>query len=112
MFRKILIANRGEIAVRIIRACREMGIRTVAVYSQADEAAMHTRLVDEAVCIGPAASKSYLDMSQILAAIATKAKQYILIRIPVENGEFAKTVKNMELPLSDRVYHLIEKDGK
>ena len=55
MFRKILIANRGEIAVRIIRACREMGIRTVAVYSQADEAAMHTRLADEAVCIGPAA---------------------------------------------------------
>lgn len=70
MFRKILIANRGEIAVRIIRACREMGIRTVAVYSQADEAAMHTRLADEAVCIGPAAPlKSYLDMSQILSLI-------------------------------------------
>ena len=54
MFRKILIANRGEIAVRIIRACREMGIATVAVYSEADREALHTQLADEAVCIGPA----------------------------------------------------------
>ena len=61
MFSKILIANRGEIAVRIIRACKEMGIKTVAVYSEADKEAMHTRLADEAVCIGPASSgKSYL----------------------------------------------------
>lgn len=69
MFQKILIANRGEIAVRIIRACREMGIRTVAVYSEADKDALHAMLADEAVCIGPAASvDSYLDMEKILSA--------------------------------------------
>ena len=75
MFRKILIANRGEIAVRIIRACRELGIKTVAVYSEADREALHTQLADEAVCIGPApSSESYLNMESILSAcIATKA---------------------------------------
>lgn len=76
MFQKILIANRGEIAVRIIRACREMGILSVAVYSEADRDALHTQLADEAVCIGPAsAADSYLNMERILsAAIATKAQ--------------------------------------
>ncbi|QBE99179.1 acetyl-CoA carboxylase biotin carboxylase subunit [Blautia producta] len=76
MFQKILIANRGEIAVRIIRACREMGIKTVAVYSEADRDALHAQLADEAVCIGPAAaSESYLNMERILSAtIATKAE--------------------------------------
>ncbi|MDO5426016.1 MAG: acetyl-CoA carboxylase biotin carboxylase subunit [Eubacteriales bacterium] len=75
MFQKILIANRGEIAVRIIRACREMGIKTVAVYSQADSEALHTQLADEAICIGPAASSaSYLNMERLLSAtIASKA---------------------------------------
>lgn len=75
MFEKILIANRGEIAVRIIRACREMGIKTVAVYSEADQESLHTMLADEAVCIGPAPSgQSYLNMERILAAAeATKA---------------------------------------
>ena len=69
MFKKILIANRGEIAVRIIRACREMGIQTVAVYSEADRDCLHTLLADEAICIGPApSSQSYLNMEQILAA--------------------------------------------
>ena len=67
--KKILIANRGEIAVRIIRACREMGIETVAVYSEADKEALHTKLADEAICIGPAASsESYLDMERIISA--------------------------------------------
>ena len=67
MFDKILIANRGEIAVRIIRACKEMGIKTVAVYSDIDKDALHVKLADEAVCIGPANSKnSYLNMKNIL----------------------------------------------
>ena len=69
MFDKVLIANRGEIAVRIIRACREMGIKTVAIYSEADRDALHTMLADEAICIGPApSSQSYLNMERILAA--------------------------------------------
>jgi acetyl-CoA carboxylase biotin carboxylase subunit len=69
MFKKILIANRGEIALRVIRTCREMGIKTVAVYSQADEESLHVKFADEAVCIGPAPSTdSYLKMSNILAA--------------------------------------------
>lgn len=69
MFKKVLIANRGEIAVRIIRACRELGIHTVAVYSTADKNALHAKIADEAVCIGPAPSKdSYLDMRAIISA--------------------------------------------
>ncbi|MEK9852341.1 MAG: acetyl-CoA carboxylase biotin carboxylase subunit [Flavobacteriaceae bacterium] len=69
MFKKILIANRGEIAMRIIRTCKEMGIKTVAVYSKADAESLHVRFADEAVCIGPAASsESYLKMSNIIAA--------------------------------------------
>ena len=69
MFSKILIANRGEIALRIIRACKEMGIRTVAVYSEADRESLHVRLADEAVCIGAAApSASYLNIPSIVSA--------------------------------------------
>ncbi|MCB0769187.1 MAG: acetyl-CoA carboxylase biotin carboxylase subunit [Flavobacteriales bacterium] len=69
MFKKILIANRGEIALRVIRTCREMGIKTVAVYSTADKESLHVRFADEAVCIGPPPSKeSYLNMSRIIAA--------------------------------------------
>ena len=69
MINKILIANRGEIALRIIRACKEMGIKTVAVYSEADELSLHTRFADEAVCIGPPlSSKSYLNIPSIISA--------------------------------------------
>src|ERR1700722_7421952 len=69
MFEKILIANRGEIALRIICACRDMGIKTVAVYSEADRHSLHVRFADEAVCIGPAKSAlSYLDISKIISA--------------------------------------------
>lgn len=78
MFEKILIANRGEIAVRIIRACREMGIKTVAVYSEADREALHTQLADEAVCIGPAAAaESYLSAERILSACMATGAQAI-----------------------------------
>lgn len=70
MFKKILIANRGEIALRIIRTCKEMGVKTVAVYSTADRESLHVRFADEAVCIGPPASKdSYLSVSKIMAAV-------------------------------------------
>ena len=69
MFKKVLIANRGEISLRVIRACRELGIRTVAVHSTADNDSLHVKLADEDVCIGPPPSKkSYLDMRQILSA--------------------------------------------
>lgn len=69
MFNKILIANRGEIAVRIIRACRELGIKTVAIYSDIDKDSLHANLADEAVCVGPAESKkSYLNIKAIIEA--------------------------------------------
>ena len=70
MFKKILIANRGEIALRIIRTCKEMGIKTVAVYSTADRESLHVRFADEAVCIGPPSSaESYLSIPKIMAAV-------------------------------------------
>jgi len=69
MFKKILIANRGEIALRVLRACREMGIKTVAIHSEADESAMHVKLADESVCVGPAsAQSSYLNIPAIITA--------------------------------------------
>ena len=69
MFSKILIANRGEIAVRVIRACREMGIQTVAVYSEIDRESLHANLADEAICIGPNSAKdSYLNIENIISA--------------------------------------------
>src|SRR3984893_7459812 len=69
MFQKILIANRGEIAVRVICACKDLGIRTVAVYSEADRHSLHVRFADEAICIGPAkSSRSYLDIPSIISA--------------------------------------------
>lgn len=90
---KILIANRGEIAVRIIRACKEMNIKTVAVYSEIDKDALHTRLADEAICIGPANSmKSYLNVKNIIeAAMITKADSiHPGFGFLSENAQFAK----------------------
>ena len=76
LIRSILIANRGEIAVRIIRTCREMGLRSVAVYSQADADALHVRMADKSVCIGPPASaKSYLNQNALITAALTTDTQ-------------------------------------
>lgn len=93
MFQKILIANRGEIAVRIIRACRELGIQTVAVYSTADKSALHAQIADEAICIGPAATKdSYLNMGSILAACQVTGAQAVHpgFGFLSENADFAR----------------------
>src|ERR1700738_2850999 len=69
MFKKILIANRGEIALRVICACKDLGVRTVAVYSEADRHSLHARFADEAICIGPAKStRSYLDIPAVISA--------------------------------------------
>jgi len=95
MFNKILIANRGEIAVRIIRACKELGIRSVAVYSEADRDAMHTRLADEAICIGPAASNlSYLNIPALMSAAEVTDSEAIHpgYGFLAENSEFAEIV--------------------
>lgn len=100
VFNKILIANRGEIAVRIIRACREMGIETVAVYSQADKEAMHVLLADEAVCIGPAKSKdSYLNMENIISATVLTGAQAIHpgFGFLSENSTFARMCEDCNI---------------
>ncbi|CDZ24688.1 Biotin carboxylase 1 [[Clostridium] cellulosi] len=92
MVNKILIANRGEIAVRIIRACRELGIRTVAVFSEADRNALHAQIADEAICIGPAPSKdSYLNVKAILAACEVTGAQAVHpgFGFLSENADFA-----------------------
>ena len=96
MIKKVLIANRGEIALRIIRACRELDIKTVAVHSTADEYAMHVRLADESVCIGPsAANKSYLNISAILSAAEVSGADAIHpgYGFLSENAKFANIVK-------------------
>lgn len=96
MFDKILIANRGEIALRVHRACREMGIRTVAIHSEADKDAMHVRLADESVCVGPpAAAKSYLNVPAIVAAAEVTGAQAIHpgYGFLSENARFAEIVE-------------------
>ena len=96
MFEKVLIANRGEIALRIHRACREMGIRTVAVHSTADADAMHVRLADESVCIGPPPSReSYLNMPAIISAATITGADAIHpgIGFLSENARFAAMVE-------------------
>lgn len=105
MIKKILIANRGEIAVRIIRACREMGIETVAVYSEADAEALHTKLADEAVCIGPApSSQSYLSMENIISATVVSGADAIhrVLAFCQRTVNLQNCVSSAELPLSDR----------
>ena len=100
MFKKVLIANRGEIAVRIIRACREIGVRTVAVHSEADTAALHVRLADEAVCIGPSApTKSYLSVAAIISAAEISGADAIHpgYGFLSENAEFAEVCRRCKI---------------
>ncbi|MCC2878747.1 acetyl-CoA carboxylase biotin carboxylase subunit [Lachnoclostridium pacaense] len=114
MFNKILIANRGEIAVRIIRACREMGIQTVAVYSEADKDCLHTLLADEAICIGPAVSgQSYLNMERILAAtVAMKADAiHPGFGFLSENAKFAKLCAECNITFIGPSAEIISKMG-
>ena len=114
MFNKILIANRGEIAVRIIRACREMGIQTVAVYSEADRDCLHTMLADEAICIGPAPSgQSYLNMERILAAtVAMKADAiHPGFGFLSENARFAKLCAECSIAFIGPSAEIINKMG-
>ena len=114
MIRKILIANRGEIAVRIIRACREMGIATVAVYSEADRNALHVKLADQAVCIGPAPSqKSYLNVKAILEACCLTGADSIHpgYGFLSENVAFAKMCSEMGINYIGPSYELIELMG-
>ena len=114
MIRKILIANRGEIAVRIIRACRELGIASVAVYSEADKNAFHVKLADEAVCIGPAiSSKSYLNVKAILEACCLTGADSIHpgYGFLSENVAFAKMCNEMGINYIGPSYELIELMG-
>ena len=114
MFNKILIANRGEIAVRFIRACREMGIRTVAVYSEADKDCLHTLLADEAICIGPApSSQSYLNMERILSAtVAMKADAiHPGFGFLSENARFAKLCQQCNITFIGPSAEIINRMG-
>lgn len=112
--KKILIANRGEIAVRIIRACREMGIETVAVYSEADAEALHTKLADEAVCIGPApSSQSYLSMENIISATVVSGADAIHpgFGFLSENCKFAELCEQCGITFIGPPAHVIAKLG-
>lgn len=114
MIKKVLIANRGEIAVRIIRACREMGIETVAVYSEADREALHTQLADEAVCIGPAPSQeSYLNMERIISATITSGADAIHTGFGFlsENSKFAELCEKCHITFIGPKSEVIRKMG-
>src|SRR5258706_744405 len=100
MFRKILIANRGEIALRVICAAKELGVRTVAVYSEADRYSLHTRFADEAICIGPAKSaRSYLDIPSVISAaeITNADAVHPGYGFVSENADFAEVCETSRL---------------
>lgn len=114
MLKKVLVANRGEIAVRIIRACKELGIKTVAIYSEADKMSLHTRLADEAVCIGPGnAAKSYLNMQNILetACITGCDSIHPGFGFLSENAKFAKICEESNIKFIGPSYKIIELMG-
>ena len=114
MLKKVLIANRGEIAVRIIRTCREMGIPTVAVYSEADKDSLHAKLADEAICIGPAPSqKSYLNIKNILEAAVLTGSDGIHpgFGFLAENAKFAKMCEESNIKFIGPKYNVIELMG-
>lgn len=114
MIQKVLIANRGEIAVRIIRACREMGIETVAVYSEADKEALHTQLADEAICIGAAPStESYLNMERIISATITSGADAIHpgFGFLSENSKFAALCEQCHITFIGPDAEIIQKMG-
>ena len=114
MIQKMLIANRGEIAVRIIRVCREMGIQTVAVYSVADKEALHTQLADEAICIGETkSSESYLNMESIISAAVTSGADAIHpgFGFLSENPVFAKLCEKCNITYVGPKSDVIEKMG-
>ncbi|MFR2197578.1 MAG: biotin carboxylase N-terminal domain-containing protein, partial [Clostridia bacterium] len=111
---KILIANRGEIAVRIIRACKEMNIKTVAVYSEADKDSLHTRLADEAICIGPANSnKSYLNYKNIIEAAYITGADSIHpgFGFLSENSQFAKICEESNIKFIGPSFEIIKLMG-
>lgn len=117
MFSKILIANRGEIAVRIIRACREMGISTVAIYSEADRDSMHVQLADESYCVGgPQVADSYLNMAAILSAAVVSGAQAIHpgYGLLSENAKFVSLCEQCKIefigPTSEMITLLGNKD--
>ena len=114
MFKKLLIANRGEIAVRIIRAARELGINTVAVYSEADKNSLHTILADEAICIGPARStNSYLNMNAVLSAAIVTGAQAIHpgFGFLSENSKFATMCEEMHIKFIGPSAEIMDKMG-
>ena len=114
MFKKVLIANRGEIAMRVIRTCKEMGIKTVAVYSTADKDSLHVRFADEAVCIGPAPSnESYLKIANIIAAAEITNADAIHpgYGFLSENAKFSKICSEHKIKFIGPSPEMIEKMG-
>src|SRR3990170_6715213 len=116
MFKKVLVANRGEIALRVIRACRELGLQTVAVYSEADRESLHVRFADDDVCIGPAPSRqSYLNIARIIAAAEITGADAIPpgYGFLAENAEFAQICRASNItfigPLAEQIQAMGDK---